>query len=100
MKKNLVLVVNAAVVQVLTEKLRELDVGSFIVSHVEGHGVGADAFLTVRDRVVGYVPRARVDLLLLDEEAVDRVLRALAVHKVEIGRGIWWVVSLERHGSF
>ena len=56
--------------------------------------------MTVRDRVVGYVPRVRVDLLLLDEEAVDRVLRALAVHKVEIGRGIWWVVSLERQGSF
>lgn len=100
--KNLVLIVPASVYQSVTDQLREFDVPGFTVAHVEGHGAhtAEDTFLSAQDRVVGFVPRVRIDVVL-PEEAVDGVLAALTGTGSELaGHGAWWVSPVERSGGF
>jgi len=97
--KNLTLIVHANVEQSLADTLRSLkQVSGFTFTHVEGHGAQdeRDASLSARDRVVGYTPHVRVDILLED---VDDVLQALRVASGGLeGRGIYWVTPVEQHG--
>ena len=69
-------------------------------SQAEGHGVQVenDPFLSARDKVVGYTPRIRVDILLEDND-VDLVLESLAktTYGVE-GQGIYWITAVEQSG--
>ncbi len=99
--KNLTLIVHADIQQALADTLRALPaVTGFTFTTVEGHGPQDehDAFLSARDRVVGYVPHVRVDLLLEDRD-VDPVLDALQASSGGVaGRGVYWVTRLERHG--
>jgi nitrogen regulatory protein P-II 1 len=75
-------------------------VSGFTFTHVEGHGAQdeRDPQLSARDRVVGFTPHARVDILLKGED-VDDVLRALRVAGGGFaGRGIYWIAPVEQHG--
>jgi len=75
-------------------------VSGFTFSHVEGHGVEAedDAFLSARDKVVGYTPRIRVDILL-EKNNIDLVLQALRTATAGIvDQGIYWVTAVEQNG--
>jgi nitrogen regulatory protein P-II 1 len=98
---NLTLIVHADVKQVLADVLRSLKpVSGFTFTAVEGHGSQDehDAFLSARDRVVGYVPHVRVDILIGSKD-VDEVLRALrAAGSSFAGRGIYWITPVDRHG--
>ena len=100
--KNLTLIVHAEVKQALADTLRGLKpVQGFTFTPVEGHGAhsGEDALLSARDRVVGYVPHVRVDLLLEDGD-VETVLKALHASDCGVaGRGVYWVTHLERQGQ-
>jgi nitrogen regulatory protein P-II 1 len=100
--KNLMLIVHADLEQMLADTLRGLEqVTGFTFTHVEGHGTQDehDAALSARDRVVGYVPHVRVDILLKDED-VDDVLRALRTADCGLtGRCIYRVTAVERHGA-
>ncbi|MDH5571547.1 MAG: DUF3240 family protein [Gammaproteobacteria bacterium] len=99
--KNLVLIVHANIQDDLADLLRALDdVPGFTFSHVEGHGatVAQDPFLSARDKVVGYTPRVRVDILLQDAD-VDPVLQTLRTPDNGIkGHGIYWVTNVEQNG--
>ena len=99
--KKLTLIVHADVQQALADALRVLPaVTSFTFTAVEGHGQQdeRDAFLSARDRVVGYVPHVRVDILLEDRD-VETVLEALQASNGGVaGRGAYWVTRLERQG--
>lgn len=99
--KKLTLIVHADVQQALADALRALPaVTGFTFTPVEGHGPQdeRDAFLSARDRVVGYVPHVRVDLLLEDRD-VETVLEALQASNCGVaGRGVYWVTRLERQG--
>jgi nitrogen regulatory protein P-II 1 len=101
--KNLVMIVHAAAQQELADQLRGLhSVRGFTFSHVEGHGGGdtTDSALSARDRVVGYVPRIRVDILL-DDADVQGVVSALRAPECGLrGRGIYWVHTVEQSGRF
>ncbi|NOX76645.1 MAG: DUF3240 domain-containing protein, partial [Gammaproteobacteria bacterium] len=69
-------------------------------SHVEGHGVQAenDPFLSARDKVVGYTPRVRVEILLQDGD-VDSLLDTLRSTRQGIAEhGIYWVTAVEQSG--
>jgi nitrogen regulatory protein P-II 1 len=98
---KLTLIVHAGVQQALADTLRALPaVKGFTFTSVEGHGPqdADDAFLSARDRVVGYVPHVRVDLLLEDRD-VETVLQALQASNCGVaGRGVYWVTRLDRHG--
>ena len=99
--KQLTLIIHTDAQQDLTDQLRNLKlISGFTFSHVEGHGVEAedDAFLSARDKVVGYTPRIRVDILL-EKNNIDLVLQALRTASAGIvDQGIYWVTAVEQNG--
>ena len=98
--KNLTLIVHADVEQALADILRGLkSVQGFTFTHVEGHGAqdSRDPTLSARDRVVGYTPHVRVDILLNDTD-VDGVLTALRKSNGGIGRSVYWVTEVLQQG--
>jgi len=99
--KHLTLIVHTNAQQDLADHLRSIaHVSGFTFSHAEGHGVQVetDPFLSERDKVVGYTPRVRVDILLQDNE-VDAVLDTLRSSTFGVkGQGIYWVSSVEKNG--
>jgi len=100
--KNLILIVNASVQQVVIDHLRELHITEFTLSKVEGHGSysAGDAFISARDRVVGFVPRVRIDIVL-EPERLTAVLEALREPDTGFaGHGIYWVSTIEHFDSF
>ncbi|MFT5426655.1 MAG: nitrogen regulatory protein P-II 1 [Gammaproteobacteria bacterium] len=58
----------------------------------------SDPFLSERDKVVGYTPKVRVDILLQDSD-VDTVLDTLrsSTYGIE-GQGIYWITAVEQNG--
>jgi nitrogen regulatory protein P-II 1 len=100
--KNLMLIVHADIEQALADTLRSFaQVAGFTFTRVEGHGSQDehDAALTARDRVIGYTPHVRVDILLKDED-VDEVLQALRTADCGLaGRGMYRVTAVEIHGA-
>jgi nitrogen regulatory protein P-II 1 len=98
--KNFVLIVHAAVQQDLADLLRGLPaVSGFTFTSVEGHSrqTEHDPFLSARDRVVGYVPRIRADILL-EEANVESVVAAVRRHPALHGQGIYWLTDIDGHG--
>ena len=99
--KNLTLIVHSDIKQALADVLRGLkEVEGFTFTPVEGHGPQdeRDAFLSARDRVVGYVPHVRVDILL-EDAVVDNVLNALQQCQSGVaGRCVYWVTTVARQG--
>ena len=100
--KNLTLIVHANVKQALADTLRSVKhVSGFTFTPVEGHGAqdSRDPTLSARDRVVGYTPQVRVDILLEDDGDVEVVLEALRTADCGLaGRGIYWVTPVEQQG--
>ena len=99
--KHLTLIIHTNVQQDLADQLRSLaQVTGFTFSHAQGHGVQleSDPLLSARDKVVGYTPRVRVDILLEDGD-VESVLDTLrkTTYGVE-GNGIYWVTAVDQSG--
>mgnify|MGYP001827472050 CR=1 FL=1 len=99
--KILTLIVHTDVQQDLVNLLKNMDeVSGFTFIHVEGHGeeTESDKFLSARDKVVGFAPRIRTELLLEDKD-VDTVLATLCDKEHNIaGQGIFWLTSVEKGG--
>lgn len=98
--KNLTLIVHADSQQNLADLLRsQPSVTGFTFTRVEGHGAQdeRDAFLSSRDRVVGYVPHVRVDILLKDAD-VKPVLTALRAAPGVAGNGVYWITPTDDQG--
>ena len=70
--KKLSMVVHTSLQQELADLLRSLQLESFMFSHIEEHSsqLEHDPFLSARDKVVGYVPKVRVDVILEDDRAI------------------------------
>jgi nitrogen regulatory protein P-II 1 len=99
--KHLTLIIHTNAQQDMADQLRSLEqISGFTFSDAEGHGVEveSDPFLSARDKVVGYTPRIRVDILLEDGD-VDLVLESLrkTTYGIE-GQGIYWVTAVEQSG--
>lgn len=99
--KNLVLIVHANAQHELADQLRGLDqVHGFTFSPAEGHDVQTenDPMLSARDKVVGYVPRVRADVLLKEAD-LDSVLTVLRSAESGVaGQGVYWVLPVEGSG--
>ena len=99
--KHLTLIIHTNAQQGLADQLRDIEeVSGFTFCHVEGHGVEveSDPFLSAKDKVVGYTPRVRVDILL-DDTNVDVVLTLLRESENSIaGQGYYWVTPVETEG--
>jgi len=100
--KNLVLIVHESVHEAVTDHLRALDVTGFTVSHVEGHGphTAEDQFLSARDRVVGFAPRVRIEIVLSSEQLTTVLDALLAQGTGFAGHGMYWVSPIEQLGRF
>jgi len=100
--KNLTLIVHADIQQALADTLRSLEhLSGFTFTHVEGHGPQdeTDPQISARDRVIGYTPHLRVDILLEDED-VENVLRSLLAADCSLaGRGVYQITAVEKHGA-
>ncbi len=99
--KNLTLIVHADIEQTLADLLRSLpQVSQFTFTHIEGHGAQdeRDPSLSARDRVVGYTPQIRVDVVIGDADA-SAVLDAIRRNGGVAGRGRYWVTPVEAYGQ-
>ena len=100
--KKLSMVVHSSLQQQLADLLRNLQLESFMFSHIEEHSsqLKHDAFLSARDRVVGYVPKIRVDVILEDERALT-LLDEIRHSQVSFsGKGMYWITEIEDAGEF
>jgi nitrogen regulatory protein P-II 1 len=99
--KKLSMVVHSSLQQELADLLRSLHLESFMFSHIEEHSsqLKHDAFLSARDRVVGYVPKIRVDVILEDERALT-LLDEIRHSQVSFnGKGMYWISEIEDAGE-
>jgi len=94
---NLTILAHADIKQALADVLRAMpEVGGFTFTGVEGHFPQdeRDAMLSARDRVVGYTPHVRIDMIL-DEADVDKVLETMRGGNCGVtGRCIYWVTPV------
>ena len=104
--KHLVLITHAGLKQATTDLLRSLDdVEEFTFTDIEGHGTQSedDPELSNRDRVVGYIPRLRVDMLL-DDSKVEPVIAAFRKDKnnenSSSNQSFYWVTEVKEQGRF
>ena len=99
--KRFSMIVHTSLQQELSDLLRSLKLDSFMFSHVEEHSAQQenDVLLSARDRVVGYVPKVRVDIILEDERAMsllDEINQSNISFK---GRGMYWIIAIEQSGE-
>lgn len=98
--KCLTLIIHQSARQDLVDHLRRSGVPGFTLSPAEGHSdeTSHNPFETTRDRVLGFVPRYRVEVIL-EEDDLARILTYLrGCDSCVQGRGIWWVTRVEDHG--
>lgn len=96
--KNIVLIIHEKLQQDVADQLRE-QVSDFIFSRVEGHGDQSvnDDLLSARDRVVGFIPRVRVDILLDDTE-VSGVIELIRKVPGITGHSVYWINDVLESG--
>lgn len=80
------------------QQLPEISGYTFIRGEGHSQDTGRNPFETNLDRVVGYVPRTRVDLILPDPD-VDKVLQKMrSCESCSKAIGLWWVSPVEGWG--
>ncbi len=99
--KKLSIVIHSNQQQELADLLRSLKLSCFMFSHIEEHSSQdkEDVFLSARDRVVGYVPKVRLDIILENERA-ETLLEEICDSTFPCnGKNIYWITDLEKSGS-
>ncbi|MCW9046608.1 MAG: DUF3240 family protein [Gammaproteobacteria bacterium] len=99
--KKLTMVVHTSLQQRLSDFLRRQKLETFMFTHIEEHSshVEKDSFLSARDKVVGYVPQVRLDVIL-DNEAIKRLLENIKSSNCPFkGKGIYWVTDIDDFGE-
>ena len=99
--KKLTMIVHSSLQQALADCLRSLHLNTFVFTHVEEHSaqLQRDTFLSERDKVVGYVPQVRVDVIL-DSDKTKQVLDDIRSMKCSFkGRGNYWVSDVDEAGD-
>ena len=95
------MIVHTSLQQKLADCLRSLQLDEFVFSHVEEHSaqLEQDAFLSARDKVVGYVPQVRVDVVLENDQA-KLVLEDIRNRKCSFhGKGNYWISDVDEAGE-
>ena len=98
--KKFSMVVHSSQQQELADVLRSLHLDCFMFSHIEEHGTQNenDALLSARDRVVGYVPKVRLDVIIENERALTLLEDIRNSAFVCTGNNVYWVTDLEESG--
>lgn len=99
--KLLALIVNANLQSEIADILRSIEIiDGFTLTNVEGHGAQSenDPFISTRDKVVGYTPHIRIDLLL-ENVHIPYVLETLRKSNIRLSKqSIYWITSVEEFG--
>jgi nitrogen regulatory protein P-II 1 len=99
--KQLVLIIHENLKRDIADILHSIDVvDGFTFSNTEGHGAQSenDPLLSTRDKVVGYTPNIRVDLLL-EQKHIASVLDILRKSSIGLHKqSIYWVTDVEEYG--
>ena len=100
--KQLTLVMGLKAQQDVCDHLRTMpQVHGFTLSHVEGHSEQSESnpFLSARDKVVGYSPHARIDVVLSDHD-ITNVVKALKKLREDgyIKELFYWVSPVDESG--
>jgi nitrogen regulatory protein P-II 1 len=99
--KKLSIVVHTSLQQELADLLRSLQLNNFMFSHIEEHSTQLehDPFLSARDKVVGYVPQVRVDLIL-EKDRVQSLLKELRSARCTFkGKCFYWITDVDEAGE-
>lgn len=99
--KKFSMIIHSSQQQALADILRGLQLESFMFSHIEEHSSQdeRDGFLSARDRVEGYVPKVRLDIILEDVRAatfIDEIRNSIFPCG---GNNIYWITDLEKAGK-
>ena len=100
--KKLTIIVHASLQQALADCLRSIEqLDTFIFTHVEEHSsyLEYDPILSAADKVVGYVPQVRVDILMKDEHSTVVLTAIRQTHCMFKGKGIYWITNLPEAGE-
>lgn len=99
--KKLSMVVHTSLQQTLSDFLRSQKLETFMFTHIEEHSshVEKDSFLSARDKVVGYVPQVRLDVIL-DKESIKQLLENIKNSNCAFkGKGMYWVTDIDDFGE-
>ena len=100
--KNLVLIIHANMQHDLADRLRLMpQVKSFTFIEVQGHDTQDkhDAFLSTRDKVVGYTPKIKADILLDDQDVAEVLQSIRKVVKHSRDQGFYWLLPVDESGQ-
>ena len=99
--KCITLIVHASAKSALTDFFHGIaEVRRFTMIDCEGYDENdlADPLISAGDRVVGYVPRVRLDLIVQDAQ-VQTVLATLRHSESQVtGLGVYWVTGIDEEG--
>ncbi len=99
--KQLVLVIHDNLKQETADLLHRIEqIRGFTFSNIEGHGKqSTDTYLSTRDKVVGFTPRVRVDILLEDKDVTPVLMEIRESNIGLINHGFYWITAVEEYGQ-
>jgi len=99
--KKLSIVVHESLQQGLADYLRSQQLETFMFNHIEEHSshVEKDSFLSARDKVVGYVPQVRLDVIINDEKIKSLLDNLRSTDCTFKCKGIYWVTDVDEFGE-
>lgn len=99
--KCVTLIVHASAKSALTDFFHEIaEVRRFTMIDCEGYDENdlADPRISPGDRVVGYIPRVRIDLTVNDPDVTTVMTKLRATESQVSGLGIYWITQIEDEG--
>lgn len=99
--KCITLIVHASAKSALTDFFHEIaEVRRFTMIDCEGYDENdlADPRISPGDRVVGYIPRVRMDLAVNDPDVSTVMTKLRATESQVSGLGIYWITQIEDEG--
>ncbi len=99
--KKLSMVVHESLQQALADYLRSQQLQTFMFTHIEEHSshIERDSFLSARDKVVGYVPQVRVDVIVSEESIKSLLENIWNSDSAFKGKGMYWVTDIDEFGE-
>lgn len=99
--KKLSIVIHESLQQQLADFLREQQLDTFMFSHIEEHSsqMEHDRFLSERDKVVGFVPQVRLDVILEAGNIKALLAKIKDAQGAFKGKGIYWVTDIDEFGN-
>ncbi len=101
--KCLTIFVHTAVADTFADTLlADPEISGFTLTPCQGHSphTAEEAMVSMQDRVQGYVPRVRIDVVM-EDSLVDPLLERLKeVSKAEHSWGTWIVTEVHSMGRF